>query len=125
MYEFYYEKKHGSFHYYTKYENCEPQLQFHTPEVAIAFDKRDFVLHKHGRKESVAKWAEEARAKYTEAGLDEIAQDIVVISSDKWKVEDLQRIINSSGYMRFWLKDNACKICNATILEDCDAGLHG
>jgi hypothetical protein len=49
-------------------------------QIAVAFDEADGILHKHGRSEPVAKWADGARRKFLEAGFDELVNSIVVVS---------------------------------------------
>ena len=73
-------------------------------EVAIAFSKESFdggmwTLHKHGSKEAVQRWYDNVTKKYREAGLDDIADEMVMIVG-KFPVDELNRTIETSGYIK-------------------------
>jgi hypothetical protein len=76
-------------------------------EVAIGFavmDDGGTVLHKQGSKEKVEAWADKYRKKLIAGGLADIANSLVVISSCEFNTEDLDKFINSTGYITTWLK---------------------
>lgn len=104
------------------YENTEPNYQLNcgqyvlhrgsTPvgrpldEVAIAFDRDEGVLHKHGSPEFVNNWAEETRAKLRAAGsnLEDWATALTVVSG-RIPVDELNSCLSSSGYvLQLWAK---------------------
>lgn len=67
-------------------------------EVAIAFDKESGTLHKHGNPEWVAKWHQETQAKFRQAGFDDMADALIVITG-RFDLEDLNRCLSTSGYV--------------------------
>lgn len=78
-----------------------------TETVAVAFsmlDENTTVMHKMGQPETVRQWVEETQAKYRESGLDEDANKLIVMESDEWDVEDLNKILHISGYIAAFLK---------------------
>jgi len=69
--------------------------------VAVAFDRQEGVMMKHGSPEAVNKWAIEQRRKIAPI-IPEWADNLVVIEGE-FEVEDLNKIINISGYIgRFY-----------------------
>jgi len=66
-------------------------------EIAVAYDHRDSVLHKHGNVESVTRWYHDAVKEIREAGYPEDALDLRLVTSDRWPVDALNRIIQISG----------------------------
>ena len=75
--------------------------------VAIAYSEDDVVcLHKHGSPKAVYGWYEMARNKYQEAGFGEYADRLKVVEG-KFSVEDLNKIINNTGFLELWLKRNS------------------
>ena len=67
-------------------------------EVSIAFDKESGTLHKHGSREMVERWADNAKSKFRESGFGEMADDIVVITG-AFDLNDINRCITTSGYI--------------------------
>lgn len=70
--------------------------------LAVAFDSDDGMLHKHGTAEMVTKWADNAREKLKSNGLDNWAQNLVVLSFPPMP-EALEEL-------------NACIACTGRIL---------
>jgi hypothetical protein len=62
-----------------------------------------FTAHRHGSPESVEKWAQETRFKIHRARFQGINLGAAflphTISSDAWAVDELNRIINITGYL--------------------------
>lgn len=78
-----------------------------TDSVAVAFsmlDENTTVMHKMGAPDSVKRWVEETQAQYRAGGLDKEADQLIVLESDKWDVEDLNKILHISGYIAAFLK---------------------
>jgi hypothetical protein len=82
-------------------------------EIAIAFSfdpNEDHgiqgTLHKHGDPEKVMKWAETHRKKLTEAGLPDLANEIIVITG-KFQLEEINKMLSISGYVGNFYK-NLC-----------------
>ena len=82
------------------------------PQVGICFSQSDgeTILHKHGVPKHVNDWAIEARKSLVEnktflPNLSvEMAENIIVIESDSIPVEELNKIISTSGYIKYFLK---------------------
>jgi hypothetical protein len=96
------EKKHGSY-----YWMHGTDIRCMTDSVAVAFsmlDEDTTVMHKMGKPDSVKRWVEETQQKYRDAGLEEDAKQLIVLESDKWDVEDLNKILHITGYIAAFLK---------------------
>jgi hypothetical protein len=81
-------------------------------EVAIAFTKEQdgtYILMKHGDPELVKKWVNRTREVYTDLGVpyspysDGYIPDLYMITG-KFPVEDLNRIIDTSGWIKYFLE---------------------
>ncbi len=78
-------------------------------EVAVAFtycpDDRSIegTLHKHGSPEMANAWAEKTRKKLVDAGHLDMANEIVVVSG-KIPLEELNKMIDISGYVGIYYK---------------------
>jgi len=70
--------------------------------LAIAFDEADGVLHKHGRADRVAKWAEGARKRFSDNGFEELAKSLVVVSfpGTADTINELNACIATSGRVK-------------------------
>jgi hypothetical protein len=66
--------------------------------VALAFDREDGTLMKHGSVDLINQWAEGTRKKYFAAGLTEIAEVLTVIEGP-FPLEELNKMISSTGYV--------------------------
>jgi hypothetical protein len=74
-------------------------------KVAIAFDKHDGVVLKHGRPELVNAWAEKT-CKRAFKIMPELPESIVVLEGS-FEIEELNKIISIVGYiLRFFHKMN-------------------
>lgn len=74
----------------------------HMDEVALALSKDEpkmWTLHKHGSRENVQNWYDKIVKRYRAAGLHDIADEMVMIAG-KFPVDELNRCIESSGYIR-------------------------
>jgi hypothetical protein len=74
-------------------------------EVAIAFDRENGTLHKHGSLENVQAWVTKAQQRLRESaagGLggfaEQMANDLVIISG-KFPVEELNCCLSTTGYV--------------------------
>ena len=81
-------------------------------EVAIGYEENmetGAMLHKHGSKERIEKWMKKFVQKLNKDGgiLAEIADNIKMISSSEWDLEELNKILNITGYIGIFLKKNA------------------
>lgn len=61
------------------------------------------VIHKHGNIDFVNSWAESARNKYKEKGLIKEAQEIFMVTSDNWNLDDVNRFLTCSGSLTNFL----------------------
>ena len=102
------EKRHGSY-YWIHGDN----IRCMSDSVAVAFsmlDEETTVMRKMGAPDSVKKWVEETQESFRTAGLDEDANQLIVLESDQWDVEDLNKILHISGYIAAFLKKNGVSI---------------
>jgi hypothetical protein len=67
-------------------------------EVAIAFDKENGTLHKHGAPEMVNAWAQHAQQKLRAGGASEFADDLIVVTG-RFTLDDLNGCLTHSGYI--------------------------
>jgi len=58
-----------------------------------------YTLLKHGNSDQVLEHAHKIRTAYRDAGFPLMASEVVVILSDCWDVETLNKIISTSGYL--------------------------
>jgi hypothetical protein len=64
-----------------------------------------YTLLKHGNSDHVLKHARKLQTAYREAGLPAMASAVVVILSDLWDVETLNKIISTSGYLGRFIQE--------------------
>ena len=55
-------------------------------------------MHKHGSPESVTKWFNNTREKFTSSGFKEMADDLMVITG-RFPLKDLNKCLTNSGYV--------------------------
>lgn len=103
------EKRYGS--YYLMNDNKTNNILYMTDSVAIAFallEDNATILYKIGNPETVNQWVEDAKNKYTKSGYDEFADDfvneLIVIESDKFEVDDLNHILQTNDLSRLLRK---------------------
>lgn len=70
-------------------------------EVSVLYDSKEGVLLKQGSPEKVDKYFKECLKLF---GRD-THFDLRVITSNKWKVSELNRILDTSGYVKLFEKD--------------------
>lgn len=94
------------------YENGEylltdgDDILYRYEEIAIAFSKDDegmWTMHKHGSEKHVREWFNKVTKLYRDAGHNDIADDIVMISG-KFPVEEINRCIDTPGYIKTMCK---------------------
>lgn len=67
-------------------------------EVAIAFDKRDGILHKHGDPQRVQAWVVDAQRKFRSIGFDDMANDLCIIQG-RFPLDELNQCLAASSYI--------------------------
>jgi hypothetical protein len=69
-----------------------------------------YTLLKHGNSEYVLEHARKLQTAYRDAGLPGMASDVIVILSDFWDVETLNKIISTTGYLGRFIQEqiNTC-----------------
>lgn len=85
--------------------------------IAIAFtmDPDGMVtMHKHGEADLVRQWVDKSRLEWQQSGLADIAGDLAMIESDKWDVEDLNKIIHNTGWITAFLKRENIDVAELT-----------
>lgn len=85
---------------------CDNEELFRTTEVAICFDKAVGCILKHGKPEVVSKYLTTARQAFIAAGAPEMANDVVSISSDSFDIKELNKILDTTGYINKFLESN-------------------
>lgn len=85
-----YRREHGDFAFY-----MNGNLQFMTSDVAILYDADTFTFHKHGPEEKVAKVMKEYNDKWPDG-----TRPFKMVASREWEVEDLNRILSTSGALQ-------------------------
>lgn len=82
-----------------------------TDTVAIGFsvvehsDSYSYILHKIGDPDDVKKWLYQTQSKYYEAGLFNEIKELVMIDGDEWDVDELNKVMDISGYVPRFLLD--------------------
>lgn len=66
-----------------------------------------YSLLKHGNSEYVLEHARKLQTAYRDAGLPGMASEVIVILSDFWEVETLNKIISTSGYLGRFLQEQS------------------
>ena len=59
----------------------------------------NYTLLKHGNEDDVLDHARKIQTAYRDAGFPLMASEVVVILSNRWDVETLNKIISTSGYL--------------------------
>lgn len=77
----------------------QPNVVLMTDEVALAIDIAEGVLHKHGIPENVSSWNAVASKKMRDAGMDEWADNLVVVTG-AFPVEEINKCLEISGYAK-------------------------
>lgn len=89
----YYTKEHGSYYFYDYSGN----IIFMTDAVSIMYDAEGGVLLKHGNPDQVQKHYEVYKKLQS---VDPDLFNLKVVTSDKWNVAELNRILDTSGYIK-------------------------
>ena len=93
-----YRLEHGSFYWYER-----GRMQFMCDQVAMAFDRLDGTLYKHGRPERIEAWAAEQRALLAGA-VDDDGQPLFALATitfDRdYPVESINRCIHHIGFLK-------------------------
>lgn len=85
--------------------------------VSVAFDCDTFVLLKHGIYQDVAAWVVQATQSFRESGHDDMANALSIHTRQDWVLEDLNRIINNTGFLKTYITRGRDKIVN-DLIED-------
>jgi hypothetical protein len=86
---------------------CGESVLADMSHVAVAFSVLSdgtTIKHKHGTTDSVLRWFQWAKGNYERMGLAWIADELCYIVSDKWEVEDLNRILTQEGFLATFLE---------------------
>jgi hypothetical protein len=67
----------------------------------------NYTLLKHGDSDRVLEHARRLQTAYRHAGFALMASEVVVILSDLWDVETLNKIISTSGYLGRFLREQS------------------
>jgi hypothetical protein len=72
----------------------------------------NYTLLKHGNEDDVLDHARKIQTAYRDAGFPLMASEVVVILSNRWDVETLNKIISTSGYLGRFLREQSNLIIN-------------
>lgn len=89
----YYKKEHGSYYYY----DYQGNMLFMSDYISLLYDPIEGVLFKHGNPDYVQKHYEEYKK------MQSINPDLFnfkVVTSNKWDVTELNRILDTSSYIK-------------------------
>jgi hypothetical protein len=86
---FHYKKEFGSYYFYGDTD----RFSFMSDSVSVLFDEEHGVMHRHGRPGTVSAYLKNLN----QAGLGE---NMIIITSDKWKCEELNKILSTTGYVK-------------------------
>lgn len=75
--------------------------------VALGFDKKDGTLFKHGKPETVSQWTVTAAGKLREAGLQDWADDLVMVEG-RFPLEEINKCLDISGYCKVFFAKLQC-----------------
>lgn len=95
-----YEKENGNYSLYDQSGLCVLSNQ---SSVGICYDKESKTLLKHGNVSMVSDYAKVARASFLAMGLSDFSENIEFVSG-RFKVEELNNLISTSGYIERFLK---------------------
>ena len=87
-----YHKEYGSYYFKDDRDN----IIFMCDEVSVLYDSAEGVLLKHGRPENVDKHFKE----YLKLLGSDPNFNLKVITSNKWNVSELNKILDTSGYVK-------------------------
>lgn len=82
--------------------NGDGYEQFRCSSVSFAFDRDNGCLFKHGPKDSVYEWVKKTRETFLENEYYEMA-DSLSIMDDFTDLDEINRIVQISGYIRKWV----------------------
>jgi len=98
-------KEGGSYQVY-----LDGDLFYEADEIAIAVDfdpeYKTSVAHKHGSEKDVSQWISKTREAFRSKGFNDYADRLIMISSDNWDLETLNRIWNCTGSINQFLKES-------------------
>ena len=92
-----YTKKNGIYRHFNSLGN----ESFSSERIAVLYDYVDSVLLKHGPPESVQREYDKLKGIFGDSDL----FNFKIVISDKWSVEELNKIISISGYIKFFETD--------------------
>lgn len=104
-----YEYKNNQYHLI---DDRTGEILYASDEIAIAFsydkETKEGILYKHGSTELVSKWVQKTRKKFQNAGLHDIANEIIMIFG-KINIYELNKCLNISGYIGKFYEKNLDK----------------
>jgi len=88
-----------------RYENSEMGTILFMDEVAICFDRDNYLLLDHGKPEDVIEFYKDILDPFDNARWDILSEDVVVISA-KFPVKELNKLIVNPSYMSNFVENN-------------------
>jgi hypothetical protein len=85
--------------------------------LAFCFDKDGGILHRWGEEDKIQAYFKEVQSLYLNKGLQGMADNLVIVSSDKWPLDLIDKFLGCSGYIGKWY-DEELEKAKATKPEE-------
>ncbi len=103
----FYTKKDGKYYYH--FGSVRARIG---EEVAIGFTMNKEghgTFHKHGLPSDVREWYEKVMNNFCTIGANDLASEVKMITSKEIDPEEINKMINVSGYIESWVKESGLK----------------
>lgn len=100
---------HGTIILYEVGDDGTERLISGFANLAFVFDKDGGVLHKYGENDKIEAYYKEVKQLYKVNGMKDMADNLVLVSSDKWPVDLIDKFLNCSGYIGKWYEEEMKK----------------
>lgn len=74
-------------------------------ELAFCFDADDGTRHKFGERDLVEQWHARTTQRFRDGGFAELADSLIVVSTDRWDLETINRFLDTTGYIGVWCRE--------------------
>lgn len=102
-------KKHNNFLLEETQPNGQKRIVSAFVNLAFVFDPSGSVLHKFGEDIAMQRFFLETRNAYLHMGFTAQANSIVLISSDIWPIDLVNKFINKPGFITQWYREQDIK----------------
>lgn len=97
-----YRKNHGSFQWVGTKDHPilkSPEIYWQGEEIAVMIDVENAVIHRHGDPAVVNAAHKKLVDSFNATGFGDLAKAIVVVTSCDWDVDELNKALQTSGYI--------------------------